>query len=207
MKEPSGNCAPPNNASRYAISNTEQFVKGTVPGACEGHKVAEICTESECIANEYCTNVETRTYTARPEKEDTTLWKTENNSMYDVPTDVCTIHQKTITKMINVVGLKKDDASKKIKDIGLNVTVETKESEKEAGIVISQSKAEGTEVSEGDTITIVVSKGKDKTNTITNTTNTIDTNTTNTSTNTTTNENKITNKESTNTTTNENTTD
>ena len=73
---------------------TEYFAQGTIPKKCEGHKVLTICTDTGKIANEYCPNKEEKTYTARPEKEDTTLWKTENADKYDIPTEVCTEHKK-----------------------------------------------------------------------------------------------------------------
>ena len=43
-----------------------------------------------------------------------------------------------------MVGKTKEKALKILKDLGLTVTVETKESEKADGIVLAQSKAEGT---------------------------------------------------------------
>lgn len=139
---------------------TEYFVKGTVPDECDGHKILTICTDTGKIANEYCPNTEEKIYTARPEKEDTTLWKTTNSEKYDVPTEVCTEHTKQVVKMINVVGLSKEDAMNKLKALGLTVTVETKESDKKEGIVLSQNKSEGAELSAGETVTIVVSKKK-----------------------------------------------
>lgn len=139
---------------------TEYYVKGTVPDECDGHKVLTICTDTGKIANEFCPNTEEKSYTSRPEKEDTTLWKTDGSNKYDVPTEVCTEHTKKAIKMINVIGLSKDDAISKIKALGLKVTVETKESDKKEGTVLSQSKQEGAELSADETITIVVSKKK-----------------------------------------------
>lgn len=144
---------------------TEYFAQGTVPKKCDGHKVLTICTDTGKIANEYCPNKEEKTYTARPEKEDTTLWKTEDSDKYDIPTEVCTEHKKSTVKMINVVGLTKDEALNKLKALGLKITVETKESDKKEGTVLSQGKAEGTELTEGATVTITVSKKKEQTNT------------------------------------------
>ena len=166
----------------------EYFVRGTVPDKCEGHKVLTICTDTGKIANEYCTHTEEKIYTEKPEKERTTLWRTSGNSAYDVPDEICDVHTKAVVKMPNVVGLKKDDAEKKLKALKLNVTVQTKESDKNSGIVLSQSKAEGTELSEGDSITITVSRKKSDTpsnggnTTNTNTQNTVNTNSTSTST-------------------------
>lgn len=139
---------------------TEYYVKGTVPDECDGHQKLIICTDTGKIANEFCTNTEEKTYTTKPEKENTTLWRTDDNGKYDVPTEVCTEHSKKAITMVDVVGLSKDEAISKIKALGLKVTVETKESDKSEGIVLSQSKQEGAELSADDTITIVVSKKK-----------------------------------------------
>lgn len=142
---------------------TEYFVKGTVPEACDGHRILTICTDTNKVANEYCPHKEERSYTAKPEKEDKALWNTENEEKYDIPTEVCTEHTKKVIKMVNVVGLSKDEAINKLKALGLKVTVETKETDKKEGTVLSQNKKEGTELSEGETITIVVSKKKTQT--------------------------------------------
>lgn len=141
---------------------TEYFVRGTIPDKCEGHKVLTICTETGKIANENCPNTEEKHYTEKPDKEKNGKWRTVNESeFYDIPEEVCDVHTKKIVKVPNVVGLKKEDAEKKLKDLKLNVTVTIKESDKQNGIVISQSKAEGTEVTEGENISIVVSKKKE----------------------------------------------
>lgn len=60
--------------------------------------------------------------------------------------------------MPNVIGKTKDEASKILKDLGLKVTVETKSSQEKDGEVIEQSKAEGTTLKAGDSVTITVSK-------------------------------------------------
>lgn len=137
---------------------TEYFVKGSLPDDCDGHKTVTICTDTGKIATEFCPNIEEKSYTEIPEKEDTTLWKTSGTNKYTPPTEQCTEHTKKIIKMINVVGMSKEDAIDKLKELGLNVTVETKSSDKEDGKVIEQSKTEGAELSEGDSVTITVSK-------------------------------------------------
>ncbi len=142
---------------------TEYFVKGTVPSECEGHQKVTICTETGKIATENCPNTEEKIYTKKPEKEDTTLWKTADNGKYDVPTEVCDVHTKKEIKVPNVVGKTKDEAMQILKDVGLTVTVETKVSTSNEGTVLSQSKKEGTTAYKGDNITIVVAKkGTDK---------------------------------------------
>ena len=88
------------------------------------------------------------------------LWKTSDNGQYDIPTETCDVHTKKQIKIPSVVGKTKENALKTLKDLGLTVTVETKESEKADGTVLAQSKAEGTTATAGDSITITVSKKK-----------------------------------------------
>ena len=140
---------------------TEYFVKGTIPGDCEGHTKLTICTETGKIANENCPNVEEKIYTKKPEKEDTTSWRTNDGGKYDVPTETCDVHTKKEVTVPNVIGKTKEDAMKILKDLGLTVTVETEESSKESGIVINQSNKEGSKITVGNTITITVSKKKE----------------------------------------------
>lgn len=137
---------------------SEYFVKGTIPNYCDGHTKLTICKETGKIATEFCKEIEEKAYITRPEKEDTTLWRTDEGDKYDIPTDTCDVHTKKVIKIPNVVGKTKDEASKTLKDLGLTVTIETKTSDKDDGIVIAQSKKEGTEATTGDTITITVSK-------------------------------------------------
>lgn len=140
----------------------EYFVKGTIPGECEGHKKLTICKDTGKIATENCPNTEEKTYIQKPEKEDTTLWKTNDGNKYDIPTETCDIHTKKQITMPNVIGKTKEEAMKKLKDLGLTVKIETKESSKKEGIVIEQSKKEGTKIFAGDTITITISKKIEK---------------------------------------------
>ncbi len=144
---------------------TEYFVKGTVPAECEGHVTLTICKETGKIATEFCTDTEEVTYVTKPEKEDTTLWKTSDGGKYDIPEDVCDVHVKTVIPIPNVVGKTRTEATAELKKLGLVVTVEVLESSEAEGTVIYQSKAEGTSAYEGDTITITVSKKKTETST------------------------------------------
>ena len=163
---------------------TEYFVKGTVPDYCDGHTKLTICKDTGKIATEFCPNTEEKTYTKKPEKENTTLWKTNDGDKYNIPTETCTTHTKKIIKVTNVVGKKQADAKAALEKLGLKVTVETKTSTKDDGIVLSQSLKEGTEVKTGDKITIVVSKKKTSAanevvnNTVTPSNNTVSNNTT-----------------------------
>ena len=137
---------------------TEYFVKGTIPSDCEGHTKLTICTDTGKIATEHCPNKEEKSYTKKPEKEESTLWRTDEGDKYDIPTETCDVHTVKTVKMPNVVGKSKDEAMKILKDLGLKVTIETKTSSKEDGEVLEQSKSEGTVLKAGDSVTITVSK-------------------------------------------------
>ncbi len=152
----SGKLATDSCARKY----TEYFVKGTIPEECDGHTKLKICKETGKIATEFCTDIEEKTYAKKPEKEDTTSWRTNDNGKYDVPTETCDVHIKKVIKIPNVVGKTKEEATKVLKDLGLKVTVETEESSKKEGTVLTQSKKEGTVANVGDEITITVSKKK-----------------------------------------------
>lgn len=83
---------------------TENFVKGTVPGECEGHPKLKICKETEKIANEYCKDVEERTFLTKPEKErDTKKWQTADGDKYTIPTETCDVHKKPVEPVNNTV--------------------------------------------------------------------------------------------------------
>ena len=88
---------------------TEYFVKGTVPGDCEGHTKLTICTETGKIATENCPNTEEKIYTKKPEKEDTTLWRTNDGGKYNIPTETCDVHTKKEVTVPNVIGKTKED--------------------------------------------------------------------------------------------------
>ena len=137
---------------------TEYFVKGTIPSDCEGHTKLTICTDTGKIATEYCPNKEEKSYTKKPEKEESTLWRTDDGGKYDIPTETCDTHTVKTVKMPNVIGKSKDEAMKILKDLGLKVTIETKTSKKQDGEVLEQSKSEGTVLKAGDSVTITVSK-------------------------------------------------
>ena len=153
---------------------SEVFVKGTVPTQCEGHTKLNICKETEKIANEYCKDIEERTYLTKPEKENTKLWATNEGDKYKIPTETCDVHKAPEqVEMINVVGKTLEEAKKLLEAKGLKV--ETKYSEdknKKNGIVLKQSVKESEKVDKGSSITLTINKiettsnGKD--NTITN---------------------------------------
>ena len=77
---------------------TEIFTKDNMPEKCEGHGRQKICKESGKIANEYCPEVEEKSYGLSLPKERLHLWKTigkssnyKDNGKID---ETCTIHTK-----------------------------------------------------------------------------------------------------------------
>lgn len=149
-----------------ARTETEYFVKGTVPGVCEGHQKLKICKETGKIANEYCKDVEEKTFLTKPAKENTSLWTTNAGDKYNVPTETCDVHKEPEKKQVevpNVIGKKSADAKKALEEKGLKVEIVYEEDKnKDDGIVLKQSKEEKTKVEEGTTITITVNKKKNK---------------------------------------------
>jgi len=179
-------------------TTSEVFVKGTVPKQCEGHTKLKICKETGKIANEYCKDVEEKTYLVKPQKENTSLWSTNAGDKYNIPTETCDVHKIEQVTMVNVVGKTLDVAKKEIEKLGLKVEIKYKEDKnKKDGVVLAQSAKEKEKVEKGKTVTLTINKIKDNgkknevknettqnttTNTTTNTTST-NTNTTNTKTN------------------------
>ena len=73
---------------------TEVFVKGTVPGKCNGHVTQTICTATGKLATEYCPDTETRVVTDRPEKEkNASKWTTNSGSKYNLVKETCSDHK------------------------------------------------------------------------------------------------------------------
>lgn len=174
-----------------ARTETEYFVKGTVPGVCEGHQKLNICKETGKIANEYCKDVEEKTFLTKPAKENTSLWTTNAGDKYNVPTETCDVHKEPEKKEVevpNVIGKKSADAKKALEAKGLKVEIVYEENKnKDDGIVLKQSKEEKTKVEEGTTITITVNKKSKPGNEEKPPENTVDTNTENNTNNTTVN--------------------
>ena len=138
---------------------SENFVKGTVPKECQGHTTLTICNETGEIANEYCKDIEERTYTKKPEKEQTTLWSTSAGDKYTVPTETCNVHKMETVKMVDVVGNTLADAKKKIEAIGLKVEIKySEDTKKKDGVVLSQSVKKDEQVEKGKTITLTINK-------------------------------------------------
>ena len=75
---------------------SEVFIKGTEPKeTCEGHVVLDVCKETEEIATEDCTDIETREYTKMPQVELDHNWSTEYRwDVQEPPTETCSVHGK-----------------------------------------------------------------------------------------------------------------
>ena len=138
---------------------TEQFVSGTVPGKCDGHKTVEICKESGKLATEYCPEVEKKTYLSTPEKEVNPAWQTNVGNKYKEITETCDIHTaETMGVTVpNVVGKTEAEAKQLLSGLKIEVVYST-DSTQPNGVVLSQSVAEGTAAKKGDAITITVNE-------------------------------------------------
>lgn len=151
---------------------TEYFVKGTVPTACEGHKILRICTETGLLANENCPHVEERLTLQRPETERNPSWKTNYGDKYTEIKEICTQHtesheepeeepEETVeqVKCPSLKGMTKAEAKKALEKLGLVAAFTEVTSDEEKGTVIRQDVDSGDMVNKGTTINIQISKG------------------------------------------------
>lgn len=138
---------------------TEEFVSGTVPDECDGHKTVEICKETGKLATEYCPEVEEKTYLSTPEKEINPNWKTNAGNKYQEITETCDKHTEETMgiEVKNVVGETLANARSTLSGLNIKVVYES-DSSKNDGIVLSQSVKEGTVLKRGDTITLTVNE-------------------------------------------------
>ena len=136
---------------------TEEFVSGTVPGKCEGHKTVEICKETGKLATEFCPEVEEKTYLSTPEKEINPNWKTNVGDKYEEITETCDEHteENMTIEVKNVVGMMEEEARDTLSGLKIKIVYEN-DPTKENGVVLSQSAEEGTKLKRGDTITLTV---------------------------------------------------
>ena len=139
---------------------SEVFVRGTIPGKCEGHQKLKICKTTGKIANEYCTDVEEKTFLIKPQKENTKLWTTDEGDKYKVPTENCDVHKAPEqVEVPNVIGKTSSEAKKVLEAKGLVVETKYEENKnKKDGIVLKQSVNEKEKVDKGSKITITVNK-------------------------------------------------
>lgn len=138
---------------------TEEFVSGTVPGKCDGHKKVKICKETGKLATEYCPETEEKTYLSTPEKEINPNWKTNAGKKYEEIKDTCDKHtEKTMSIVIpDVVGKTEVEARTALNGLTIKIVYES-DATKENGIVLSQSIAKDTKAKKGDTITLTINK-------------------------------------------------
>ena len=136
---------------------TEQFVSGTVPGKCDGHKKVEICKETGKLATEFCPEKEEKTYLSTPEKEINPSWETDVGDKYEEITETCDKHtEATMTiKVVNVVGMTEQEAKDALSGLLVQIVYGT-DTSMENGVVLAQNVAEGTELKRGESITITV---------------------------------------------------
>ncbi len=79
--------------SKCSDTYQEIFIEGKVPDECDGHaNSAEICSETNLLANEFCPNKVTKYYSYTVEKERLGLWKTSSSASTNPPTTYCTVH-------------------------------------------------------------------------------------------------------------------
>lgn len=136
---------------------TEYFAKGTVPKECDGHVTVSLCKESGKVATEYCLEIEEKTYTAKPEKENNVNWTVLGTDKYNVPEETCPLHTAatSIITITNLVGKTEAEAKTLLSGLNVQVIYET-HSEQANGVVIRQSLAEGTQIKKGGSIVITV---------------------------------------------------
>lgn len=142
---------------------TEEFVSGTVPGKCDGHKTVEICAETGKLATEYCPETKKKTYLSTPEKEINPSWKTSAGDKYEEITETCDVHTEDsmAIKVVNVVGKTEAEARKLLAGLNIQVVYESDET-KANGVVLKQSISAGKTLKKGDTIKITVNKIEEK---------------------------------------------
>lgn len=161
---------------------TEEFVSGTVPGKCDGHKKVEICKETGKLATEYCPETEEKTYLSTPEKEIKPNWKTSAGNKYEEIKDTCDKHTEATMSVtvVNVIGKTETEARNLLSGLTITVVYEN-DATKTDGVVLTQSLANGTKAKKGDAITLTINKIEQEppvetTNTVEPpTTNTVDT--------------------------------
>ena len=82
--------------SKCSDTYQEIFIEGKEPDDCDGHaNSAEICSETNLLANEYCPDKITKYYSYTVEKERLGLWKTSGSASTNPPTTYCTVHNKS----------------------------------------------------------------------------------------------------------------
>ena len=176
------------NSGKLATSSctntyVEEFVEGTVPGACTGHQNIKVCKVSGKLATEFCTDTETRNVLQPPEKEKNARWKTSSGNKYNTITEYCNVHTEpqqsepvennstsneeqesdSNVKVPYVIGLTEQEAKKKLESNDLKCSVRLEEDKnKSDGVVINQSRKTGEVVPKNSVVTITVNKKKEE---------------------------------------------
>lgn len=175
------------NSGKLATSSctntyAEEFVEGTVPGACTGHQNIKVCKISGKLATEYCNDVENKSVLQPPEKEKNATWKTSSGNKYNTITEYCNVHtepqQREQTennesneeevdgnvKVPYVTGLTEQEAKKKLELNNLKCSIQIREDKnKTDGVVLEQNRKTGEVVPKNTVITITINKKKDET--------------------------------------------
>lgn len=159
----------------------EEFVEGTVPGACTGHQSLKVCKESGKLATEFCKDVETKTTLQAPEKEKNATWKTSSGGKYGTITETCPIHTEKQEegdkpennetdkpssdddniKVPYVLGLTEQEAKQTLEKSGLKASVKLGEDKNKGdGVVIEQNRKSGEVVPKDTVVTITINKKK-----------------------------------------------
>ena len=138
---------------------TEEFVSGTVPEKCDGHKKVEVCKETGKLATEYCPETEEKTYLSTPEKEIKPNWNTNVGNKYKEIEDTCDKHTEETMSIIvtDVIGKTEAEARKALEGLTIKIVYEN-DPTKVTGVVLNQSIAKGTKAKKGDTITLTINK-------------------------------------------------
>ena len=142
---------------------TEEFVEGTVPDECDGHKKVKICKETGKLATEYCPETEEKTYLSTPEKEINPKWKTNVGDKYEEIEETCDVHteENMTIKVISVIGSTEAEARRVLQGLNIRIVTDT-DTSKADGVVLKQSIEAGNLVKRGDTITLTINKLPDE---------------------------------------------
>lgn len=138
---------------------TEEFVSGTVPGKCDGHKKVKVCKETGKLATEFCPTTEEKIYLSTPEKEIKPAWSTSVGNKYKEIKDTCDKHtEKTMTITVtNVIGLTEEAARKALSGLTINI-VYGNDSSQTNGVVLKQSIPANTKAKKGSVIELTINK-------------------------------------------------
>ena len=88
---------------------SEIFVEGTVPGECDAHSnSAQICEETNLLANDACPKKVTKYFSYVVEKERLKLWKNKNSSVTTAPVEHCNVHISQNNQLVSTTPKKEE---------------------------------------------------------------------------------------------------